>query len=443
MTPNGTHSGPVPVPTARFSTPQVPQTPQGASTPQRTARVPDPLLPAKGSMIGRTEWPHEPADRKSVLMSLHQAHLRSPRRVIKGGARERFYQAIKSLPVAPTPVAPSTTIYEFQFEVTAEQLDLAATKSKKPGDLLPMVEHFNGALRWRIRCCDIRTPDKGISEAWWATLDISWPMYIHMTINNKVLSVRRRSHNGKDLATEITDYLVCGTNNLVVAVHDSQNEVDRHRHLAVELLETLSHSNVMNSVWSHGTTPAETTLNTIKKRLAASALDDEVSIAVPDLSIDLADPFSSTMFTIPARGASCTHMECFDLENWLNTRPAKLPAKCMHRAVDCGCSDPANTAEPSNPDKWRCPICSNDARPYSLRIDQFLLDVRAQLEKEGKLSTKCLRVKPDGTWSAVLEEEDGDDSEADGPAAAAPKKANLPQAPVASVRREVEVIELD
>jgi zinc finger MIZ domain-containing protein len=52
--------------------------------------------------------------------------------------------------------------------------------------------------------------------------------------------------------------------------------------------------------------------------------------------------------------------------------------------------------EPSNPDKWKCPICFKDARPYSLRIDIFLLSVRRQLEKEGKLYTKCVLVAADG-----------------------------------------------
>jgi hypothetical protein len=377
-------------------------------------------------------------------MSLHQAHVRSPKRVIKNGEAERFYQAVKSLPVEPTPVAPKKTLFTFRFEVTEEQSALAARKSKLPGTLLPVVEHFNGALRWRVRCCMPPSSSKPLTQQQWVTLDGNWPSFMHMTLNNRVLDIRRRPHNGKDLPTEVTDFVVPGTNVLKIALHEAPGEPSQSRLLAVELLETLSHSTIVKSIWSQGAIPEQQTLNTIKKRLTSSA-DDEIAFEAPDLAIDLADPFSSTIFKIPARGVDCTHMECFDLENWLNTRPAKPPLSCPHKKVKCTCP---NTAEPSNPDKWRCPICSKDARPYSLRIDGFLLKVRAQLEGEGKLHTKSLRVKADGSWSVVLEADDDGASDDEGfPAApaSAPTSAvarKAPQVP-ALPRREVEVIELD
>jgi hypothetical protein len=375
------------------------------------------------------------------MMSLHQAHVRSPKRIIKGGETERFYQSVKSFAVAPTPVAPKKTMYEFRFDVSEDQFALVAAKLKDPTALLPIVEHFNGALRWRIRCCAVQRSSGPVKEEEWVGLEVDWPTYIHMTLNHNALDVRRQRHNGKDQPTEITDYIVCGTNVLLVAVHGQQGDQTRIRHLAVEMLETLSHSSAVKAVWSQGVTDEEQTLNTIKKRLTSS-LDDEVSFEAPDLPIDLADPFSSTIFNIPARGATCTHMECFDLENWLNTRPSKTPVKCSHRQVECDCREPA---EPSNPDKWRCPICSKDARPYSLRIDEFLLNVRKQLEEEGRLHTKCLRVKADGSWTVVLEADDdmeSDEEERHRSQSATTAKGKAVQVPAAA-RREVEVIEID
>ncbi|KAH6840633.1 hypothetical protein B0I37DRAFT_219651 [Chaetomium sp. MPI-CAGE-AT-0009] len=425
-------------PTAQSPAPQIQR---GVQQRQRIVTANDRLLPPKGTMIGRTEWPHEPADRKSVMMSLHQAHVRSPKRVIKAGETERFYQSVKSLPVAPTPVAPKKTMYEFRFDVTEEQFALVAAKSKDPRALLPVVEHFNGALRWRIRCCVARGSSGPVKEEEWVGWEMDWPAYIHMTLNHKALDVRRQRHNGKDQPTEITDYVICGTNVLLVAIHGPQGEQGKNRHLGVEMLETLSHSSAVRTVWSQGVTPEEQTLRTIKKRLTSS-VDDEVSFEAPDLPIDLADPFSSTIFKIPARGSTCTHMECFDLENWLNTRPSKTPVKCPHRQVECDCRD---AIEPSNPDKWRCPICSKDARPYSLRIDGFLLKVRKQLEEEGRLRTKCLRVKADGTWSVVLEADDdgeSDEEERHGSQPAVTVKGKAVQIPTAA-RRDVEVIEID
>ncbi|KAG7289789.1 hypothetical protein NEMBOFW57_006165 [Staphylotrichum longicolle] len=432
---NGMHAGPTPTP--QYAAQQIQRDLQRS----RSSRAKDPLVPPKGTQITRPEWPYDPADRKAILMSLHQAHVRSPKRVIKNGAAERFYQAVKALPVEPTPIAPKKTLFQFRFEVTEEQSAMAARKSKLPGALLPVVEHFNGALRWRVRCCIPPSSSEPLTQQQWVTLDGNWPSFMHMTLNDRVLEIRRRPHNGKDLPTEVTDFIVPGTNILKIALHEAPGEPSQSRLLAVEMLETLSHSAIVKSIWSQGPIPEQETLNTIKKRLTSSA-DDEIAFEAPDLSIDLADPFSSTIFKIPARGVACTHMECFDLENWLNTRPAKPPISCPHKRVKCTCP---NTAEPSNPDKWRCPICSKDARPYSLRIDGFLLKVRAQLEAEGKLHTKSLRVKADGSWSVVLEDDDDGASDDDGAGPAVPVSVGARKAPQvpALPRREVEVIELD
>ena len=418
---------------------------QRESAQRRSLKAADPLLPPKGTMLMRPDWPYDPTDRKSILMSLHQAHVRSPKRVLKDGETERCYQAVKSLPIEPTSVAPRKTMYEFRFEVTEAEFALAAIKKKQPGALLPVVEHFNGALRWRVRCCAVpNAVEAPLAKHEWVTLDVNWPSYIHMTLNHKVLDIRRQPHNGKDLPTEVTDFIVEGTNVLMIAVHESPADGPLQRHLAVEMLETLSHSTVVKAIWSRGAIPEAETLATIKKRLSASA-DDDIAFEATDLSIDLADPFSSTIFAVPVRGAACTHMECFDLENWLTTRPAKPPARCPHKHIKCTCP---TSAEPSNPDKWRCPICSKDARPYSLRVDGFLLGVRAKLEAEGKLGTKCLRVRADGSWSVVLEAEDeGSEDEGVGGVGTAAKAeapgggAGMPAAPV--VRREVEIIEID
>ena len=423
--------------------------------------VTDPLLmPPLGTLITRTEWPYDPSDRKALLMSLHQAHVRSPTRVIKKGETERCYQATKLLPLEPTPIAPKETLYEFRFQVAEDQLPLAAIGSRVSAALLPVVEHSNGSLRWRIRCCMVSTWPEAPAEQDWVTLDTSWPCLIHMMLNDKVLEIRRHTHNGRDLPIEVTDMVVAGTNVLEIAFHEAPGEGIQNRLLAVEMLETFNHSTIVNSIWSRGIVPEVETLDTIRGRLTSST-DDDVAFEAPDLSIDLADPFSSTIFKIPVRGDSCTHMECFDLENWLNTRPAKTPVKCSHKPAQCACVVPV---EPSNPDKWRCPICSKDARPCSLRIDGFLLKVRRQLEEEGKLHTKCLRVKADGSWSVVLEDGDDGASDDDGPVVVAgpsrataatppslpavrrtsqaPAARRMPQAPVA-MRREVEIIEID
>ncbi|KAK0720924.1 hypothetical protein B0H67DRAFT_644120 [Lasiosphaeris hirsuta] len=415
----------------------------------RHLRAPDmePLMPPKGHQISRPEWPSDPSDKKSIMMSLHQAHVRSPKRVAKAAKpAERYYQAVKSLPVRPVPAQPQNAVQRLYFEVTTEQLALASASFRKDDLLLPVAEHFSGSLRWRVRCCKIEVPGSVVTESQWSILDMSWPPNIFMSLNKQPLSIRRYSHNGKDLPTELTDFIVCGTNVLEVSLPDLNRQSARNRFLAIEMLETLSHSDVVNLVWEPGPTPEEETLNAIKARLTSSGNDDGIIIDMPDLAIDLADPFTSVIFNIPVRGVECTHMECFDLETWLLTRlPSKTLPKCPHsEEIQCGCS---TALEPSHPDKWTCPIscCNKDARPYSLRIDGFLADVRKKLEAENKLHTKSIHVRPDGTWYPILQTDDGDDTtddEDDIPLAARARKASAPPTSVAR-RHDVEVIEID
>lgn len=366
--------------------------------------------------------------------------------MIKRTGTERYYQAAKSFPVAPTFLVPNSSIHRFSFEVTEEQYAATSRDVKQDGNLLPLIEHSNGSLRWRIRCCKGPATDKALTEEQWSALDMNWPATIFMKFNGRPLEIRRHPHNGKDLATELTDMISPGTNLLEVVVPNLKQEKSNRHFLAVEMLETLSHSSVVAMVWGRGVLPEAETLKTIKKRLGGSAEDDEVAFLDPELAVGLADPFSAVIFQIPVRGSECTHMECFDLENWLNTRPSKPTVKCHHQYIQCDCP---TSPEPSNPDKWRCPICLKDARPYSLRIDGFLLKVRSELEKQDKLHTKSLKVNADGLWEVILEENDESANSDDDGGGLSSKKRSVPpvfkksSVPSTSQRQDVEVIEID
>lgn len=402
-------------------------------------------------------------------MALHQAHSRSPKRTIRdlddGNCPQRHYQAVKSFPVPPEAISNLDKVCRLEFEVSEEQFELTSKSDHSDQYSIPIVHQHNGSLRWRLRC---GKPGAVVSEQRWITLDTLWPPSIFFRFNGETVAIRRRTHNGRDLAIELTD-LVCAGKNVVeygVLVHGAQRAEITKFAIAVELLETLSHTNLVALVEKQGRIPAESTLQTIKKRLTPHGDDgDGLVLQAPGLAIDLADPFSFAMFTTPVRGATCTHLECFDLETWLNTRPSPAswlkkhpnepaPARgCVHSdALRCGCPPPR--PEPSDPDKWKCPICLGDARPHSLRIDEFLVGVRAALVAEGKGQAKSLQVAADGTWRAVLPDDghvESDREDDDGSGGKKTAKAARSQAKktgrgqVAGVKRpgEIEVIEID
>ncbi|KAK5660063.1 hypothetical protein OQA88_13532 [Cercophora sp. LCS_1] len=397
-----------------------------------------PLLPPRGAIIQRQNWPHSEHDKAAIMAALHQADVRSPKRVVPSENPERFYQAIKALAAGPAHIPPKDAIQRITFDITPQQYALMTRVVTRPFDLLKTAEHLRGCLRWRLRCCKV-TPDKArnLTEQLWVLCDMNWPDSIAITLNGKHLKIKRESSNGKDLPIELTDLVTCGVNTLQITLPDIKNNDTKHRYVAVEVVETLSHSEVLNLVWDKGVIPQDVTLKKIRDQLTGPASnDDGLEVLTKFFTIDLACPFSSTIFQIPARGVDCGHMECFDLITWLETRPSKPKVECIHLDEDCACK---HEREPSLVDKWKCPICLADARPYSLRIDQFLHKVRGQLEEQGKLHAKKLNVEKDGSWSVIVEADEDVDSDDDIQPRAASRAAPTPAVP----RKEVEVIEID
>lgn len=433
--------------------PQVPQQAM-ANVPAATnwSHLPTTFVPRAGQVIERSDWPHSHQDRKSLMMSLHQAQARSPDRTRRADEEEeRHYQAVRSLAIEPFRLV---YFHELELQVAPEThsllckvKELPRLNGQPPASIVH--EYTNGSLRYRLRCCRIDT-DKAITESDWVTKETSWPDYIFPHFNGEKLVVRRGTHHGKDLPVELTDFVVPGTNKLKVATMQAGPTADkivRRFHLAVEVLETLSHSAILDQVWTAGVVDSAQTLEKVRKRIDAVPEEDGIAVidrsgvTASELSIDLTDPFSASIFSIPARGSACTHLECFDLETWLNTRPIKQATSHQH-ALTC-----PKRLEPSEPDKWKCPICFADARPRSLRIDSFLLSVRRQLEERDKLDTKSILVSADGTWRPVIEPVDDEDagSDGDGPVSKG-AVANLRKRPSKSSsveRAAVEIIELD
>ncbi|KUI63295.1 Zinc finger MIZ domain-containing protein 1 [Cytospora mali] len=463
--------GSPPILRSAFSPPVLPgRQPDGAATIPRTPtqqqmnQIGSPIpgwprptptfVPRPGQVIERSDHPHSHHEKKSLVMSLHQAHARSPDRTRRmEDEDERFYQYIRSFAIEPFHLeyyhpALNFTVTPEDYSLRCKEKYVPLLDGQKP--VLTVREYTNGSLRYRLRCCQVNS-DRPVAESEWVIKETSWPDHIFPHFNLEKLVVRRGTHHGKDLPVELTDFVVPGVNRLKVALTGAARAHEKKAkryYMAVEVLETLSHSQVLKHIWAHGLSDREETLEKIRKRVNAVPEEDGIAVidrtgtTTSELSIDLTDPFSASIFAVPARGATCTHMECFDLETWLNTRPTKQAIRCSHQKV-CTCP---KYIEPSEPDKWKCPICFADARPRSLRIDSFLLDVRRRLEQLNKLETKSILVTADGTWRAVAElvEDDDAGSDGDGPTIRGPVAASRKQPSKSrSVERAVEIIELD
>ncbi|KAL7623316.1 hypothetical protein AAE478_006997 [Parahypoxylon ruwenzoriense] len=391
----------------RVASPNLPPQPSVNPQPRHKAVLDDRdrFIPRHGLRIGMQEYPHTPYDKRSLENSLHQVHLRSPKRIPRelGPARsERHYQAVKCFALSPVAAPPQPYLHKFKF-------------------IISDVDHAKVAKDEMI------------------------PEHIFMELNGCTLSIMRKAHHSKDLPLEVSSFVVAGENILNISIPSGGSAfASLEPYIAVELVEVLSHTAVLQMVKAQGAVPPSTTRDIIRNRLAGSssnAADDDELAMVNYLSIDLADPFTRTIFDVPVRGNACTHLECFDLETWLNTRLGKRSCYCGNGSDCAKCPK-----EPSFVDKWKCPLCNGDARPYSLRIDGFLVEVRAQLESEGKLRTKSILALAAGSWEPkeepIGDESDGD-SDGDGSALTEKKPTRSSVTPFQRERPQIEVIELD
>lgn len=299
----------------------------------------------------------------------------------------RYYQAVQSFAIEPVILSSRVVVTEFLFTVPEAIFGhINAGKATRPTEPV-LREVKQGSLQYRIRCGQLRKDLKALAVSDWIVADSVWPSTIFIEINAFVLEMRRKQQHAKDLPIDISPHVVYrgaeNENVIKISIPKSSQKKGIAYAFAVEVIEMFKHQQILDMCLNDQRIPAEKTLNDIKAKLSGQIEDDDdIAMVSADLTIDLADPFTSRIFSIPVRGSSCIHRECFDLETFLVTRNSK-------------------TGRPEQPcmvDVWKCPLCGRDARPRSLRVDDFFVAVREKLEQDGELDVKAIVVAQDGSW---------------------------------------------
>ncbi|KFY26792.1 hypothetical protein V493_03882 [Pseudogymnoascus sp. VKM F-4281 (FW-2241)] len=400
---------------------------------QQVGRVP--LVPP----VGYTAPYQFPQPDRSAL---HQAHLRSPvLRAIDAGdgvtanqPAQKYYQAVQSFAAGPTTLLDSPMLTELSFVVPKpEFLHVAEDRLIKP--TAPLFRGVRqGTLQYRVRCARLND-GAAMEPSDFVVADTSWPPTIFMEMNDSVLEIRRKNHHGKDRPVDITPHVVDRgpkkENMLRVSVpRPATTGTNILYSIAIEVVEVFRHQQIVDMCLKEQRITAKDMIEDIKAKLSNSKADedDDVALVSANLTIDLADPFTSRIFTIPVRGVRCRHRECFDLETFLTSRSNKPhEVACM-------------------PDVWKCPLCGGDASPRSLRVDDFLVSVREKLEREGELDVKAILVTEDGAWTVKPEAGPAARRKSRGIAGSVPRDDGDYKSPPVRSRqgsRAVEVIEVD
>lgn len=334
----------------------------------------------------------QPTNPEWTRSGLHQTHLRSP---CLGPTEHtlgapQLYRHVIGFSVPPTRLKKGFPTQAITFSISQESMDrVAKTDAPRTIGEASYRRILDTSLLYRLRCSAV--PRGGFqSEAAWVTTDNIWPEEMYFELNGTKLETRRKLHHGRYLPIDLTAFIRLGENKLRVSRARNKNDyrvVDCA--LAVEVIGVMTHDSIKDQIPCISATES---LSAIKKSLAGAGGDDDDEVAVTSsaLTIKLFDPYSGCkIFDIPARGKDCLHRDCFDLETFLQMCKRQHPG--WPSVVDC----------------WRCPLCRGDVRPQTLIIDDFLVEVRRELQNKGLLNTREIIVNADGSWKPKAEERTG------------------------------------
>ena len=380
-------------------------------------RSPHPSVSSSNRFI-RLDTSIQPNLPNPETSALHQVHVKSPVLVpaeSQGNLHSvtRYFGFIDTV-IMPTEVISSKNRH-VSWDFTMHRNYIENLVKDRPGSYgAPTTRNINSnSLLCRIRCIKLGFPDRLPTHNEWVVSDNVWPGSTAVILNGNALEIRKKSHHGKDLPIDVTTAVKEGNNSLSTAVIGFQKDSNLSFAIGVEIIRFANEEQIRNNV---RTLPLQEARQRIIDR--SFQVDPDIEVVFSQLTIDLTDPFTANLFAVPARGASCLHNQCFDLEVFLHSRNLEKPS------------------EPCGPDTFRCPICGADARPQSLVIDGFFVSVREQLDWRGRLDAKAITLHQSGTWD-IKEQEEAKGEQGDGTGRRAARTS------VSRQSLPTEVIEID
>lgn len=226
-----------------------------------------------------------------------------------------------------------------------------------------------GSRLCQIRCVKIGGTSRP-TDSEWVALDNAWPKHIIVLLNDLQLNIPQDLDNTQPSSVDATLYVREGINRIVALLTGPMEFYTARYMLGVETVAVADRQMAAQSITF---LPSQEGLERVLNRTVHS--DPEFSVDDSRMVLDMTDPFTNRMFKIPVRGTSCRHDQCFDRDIFLQTRDG------------------------ANSNSFRCPICGRDARPQNLVIDGFLVKIRDDLEKRGKLDTKAIVLDSHGVWN--------------------------------------------
>lgn len=219
-------------------------------------------------------------------------------------------------------------------------------------------------------------------------MNTNWPASVQVSVNATPLSIERGDNKTSHKPLYLKHVCQPGRNTIQITVTACCCS-----HLFVlQLVHRPSVRSVLQGLIKKRLLPAEHCITKIKRNFSSGTIpgtpgpNGEDGVEQTAIKVSLKCPITFRRIQLPARGHDCRHIQCFDLESYLQ--------------LNC------------ERGTWRCPVCNKTALLEGLEVDQYMLGILIYIQSsdyeeitiDPTCSWKPVPVKPD---VHIKEEADG------------------------------------
>ncbi|XP_058152658.1 zinc finger MIZ domain-containing protein 2 isoform X2 [Dasypus novemcinctus] len=221
-------------------------------------------------------------------------------------------------------------------------------------------------------------------------MNTNWPASVQVSVNATPLTIERGDNKTSHKPLYLKHVCQPGRNTIQITVTACCCS-----HLFVlQLVHRPSVRSVLQGLIKKRLLPAEHCITKIKRNFSSGTIpgtpgpNGEDGVEQTAIKVSLKCPITFRRIQLPARGHDCRHVQCFDLESYLQ--------------LNC------------ERGTWRCPVCNKTALLEGLEVDQYMLGILIYIQNSDH---EEITIDPACSWKPVpLKPDLHGKEEPDGPA---------------------------
>ncbi|KAK9965948.1 hypothetical protein ABG768_005010 [Culter alburnus] len=203
----------------------------------------------------------------------------------------------------------------------------------------------------------------------------NWPASVQVSVNATPLTIERGDNKTSHKALHLKHVCQPGRNTIQITVtacccsHLFVLQLV-HRPSVRSVLQGLLRKRLLTA--EHCITKVKRNFSSVAVSVAGAGLNADDGVEQTAIKVSLKCPITFRRIQLPARGHDCKHVQCFDLESYLE--------------LNC------------ERGTWRCPVCNKSALLEGLEVDQYMWGILNALQNS---EFEEVTIDPSCSWRPV------------------------------------------